>query len=186
MIIKNKKSISKKRIIIASVLIVLFGSGIAFSYMYYHQNSNQIAKTTSTTPTAQSNYTKGDNRQNANSNTVTQGGAIDNSGKTSSTSEQSQWKVSDSGVITLKQPLSGSTLKSGDELSGAATLDKVQYRLVDNQTGVIAQGALNVVNGNFSGTLQFRAQSGSGILVIYSFDGQSREINRVEIPVTLQ
>ena len=188
MYIKNKNNIKhKKALIIGLIILAMLIAGVVLAIVFSKKNSDDSAHTTSTAPAAQSNYTNGDSRENASSSTTTQGGATDNHGQSSSSSvDQTTWKTSDSGVITLKRPVSGSALKLGDELSGAAALDKIQYRLVDNAVGVIAQGSLSVVNGDFSGTLQFHAQSKTGLLVVFSFDSQGREINRVEIPVTLQ
>lgn len=187
MYIKNTNNVKhNKALTITIIALVVIIVGVVLVIFFSKKNSENSARTTSTAPTAQGDYSGGDNRQNADS-TSTQGGAVDNHGQSSSTpTDQSTWKTSDSGVITLKQPISGSTLKSGTELSGVATLDKIQYRLVDNAVGVIAQGALTVVSGGFSGTLQFQARSKTGSLAVFSFDDQGREVNRVEIPVAFQ
>jgi cytoskeletal protein RodZ len=179
--INNKK---KSVVIILIIILVILAAALGIFIL----NRNNEPETTSKSPTAQSNYNSGGNHQNSSSGNVTQGGATDNNGKaTNQSTSQSQWKTSDSGVIILKEPITPAVIKNGDEFSGVATnLDKIEYRLVDNAAGVIAQGELNVVNDNFSGNLQFQTKGGLGRLDVYSYDSQGREINSVELTVTLQ
>lgn len=116
---------------------------------------------------------------------VDKGTAVDNQGQATTpvTTNPGQWAISNSGQLTLKQPVAQATLKSGDDLSGSAKVSRVQYRLKDNQVGVIAQGFLNVINGNFSGTLQFTSHASSGRLDVFSSDPTGVEINEVQVPV---
>lgn len=145
------------------------------------------AQTSSKTATAQSNYTGGKSRPISSQNSVSQGGAIDEKGVApTTTTDPSNWASSSSKAITLKQPIAGSQLNSGDPITGSATVNPIQYRLVDDANGVIAQGSLSVVSGVFSGKLQFKAYSSTGTLTVFSFDTQSgAEVNRIQIPVKL-
>lgn len=180
----HKKIKSKKLVIMIIVIIAVLGVGGYFGFQII-QKANQ-PKTTSRSVTAQSNYTSGDNKTNSSSNDASQGGATDNNGKVSGdqTTIESDWKKSDSGVVILKEPIGGNTIKSGDEFSGTASgLDSVEYRLVDDTAGVIAQGEVSVVNGSFSGNLQFKPRSSSGVFKVYSFNAQGQEINSSEIEV---
>ncbi|MGH7195069.1 MAG: hypothetical protein ACREJM_16270, partial [Candidatus Saccharimonadales bacterium] len=72
-----------------------------------------------------------------------------------------------SGNITLQLPSPNSTIKTGDSITGLAKVSTVQFILTDNSVGMIAQGNLKVVNGKFSGTLQFTPHSSSGKLEVY-------------------
>jgi len=94
-----------------------------------------------------------------------------------------QWTKSESGQITLKQPVADSTLSSGATISGSASVSQVYYRLIDDKTGVISQGVLDVVNGNFSGKVNFYSHGDSGRLDVYSLDSNGREVNEVQISV---
>jgi len=117
--------------------------------------------------------------------TKNDGTATDNQGQVTSpiSTNSSQWLRSASGVITVKQPISGSIIKSGVELVGTAQASKVQYRLVDNQVGVISQGFINVVSGNFSANLSFQSRSSTGRLDVFTANDNGVESNEVQIPV---
>ncbi|HUD06360.1 MAG TPA: hypothetical protein VMR34_00585 [Candidatus Saccharimonadales bacterium] len=111
------------------------------------------------------------------------GGAIDTNGQAGAETSPSQWTTSQSGAITVKQPIANGTLQTGDVLSGSATVSQVSFTLIDNDVGVIAQGTLNVINGNFSGTLQFMPKASSGRLDVYSTNSLGVEYNQVQISV---
>lgn len=112
------------------------------------------------------------------------GGANDTNGSGSSSTPASQWTTSQSGEITVKQPVANDTIQDGAVLSGSAKVGQVYFNLIDDQVGVIAQGSLNVVNGDFSGTLHFTPHSTSGRLDIYSTTTPGGpELNLVEIAV---
>jgi len=114
-----------------------------------------------------------------------QGTDVDNKGKvtTPPTTNSRLWTASQSGVITVKQPTAQTTFKSGDTVSGSASVPQVQYRLIDDQTGILTEGSLSVVNGNFSGTLQFQPVATTGRLDVFTVNAAGVESNEVEISV---
>lgn len=116
---------------------------------------------------------------------IDQQGDVDKNGQAPSSvsSDQSKWTVSQSGLITVKTPSIGSTLKPGDEVYGSAQVGQVQYRLIDNQVGVISQGFIKVVNGNFGAAINFKPYSSSGRLDVFSTDQTGKELNEVQITV---
>jgi|SRR5665213_2534132 len=123
-------------------------------------------------------------KKSAPSSTINQGTATDNHGAGTVTTPSSEWVTSTSGLLTVQQPTPNSTIKTGVALSGTAKLDQVQYRLTDDQVGVISQGTLSVVNGKFSGSINFHAYASSGRLDVFSSDpNNGREINEVQLPV---
>lgn len=84
---------------------------------------------------------------------------------------KSQWTTSSSGTITLQQPYPNATIQSGSIISGtiqSSSIHTVNFILTDNAVGQIAQGSLSVVNGKFSGSLNFTSHSSSGTLQVYS------------------
>jgi hypothetical protein len=175
---KNKKSFFKSAYFyILALTIVLIAVLAIFELThvtdFYHKKSSD----NHTSQTANS----------ANSNSNQQGGATDTSETTTDTTivtNQSDWTPSASGVITLQQPIDGATLKTGDTIRGIATVESIQYRLEDNRMGVIAQGNLSVVDGKFSGILQFTPKGTNGTLDIFTFDPSSgAEINHADINV---
>jgi hypothetical protein len=115
---------------------------------------------------------------------VRQSAANDTNGQSAANTSPSQWATSASGLITLKSPVANSTFKSGGTISGTAKVSKVWYRLVDDNSGVISQGApLNVVNGKFSATLRFHAYGKTGHLDVFSFNSNGAEANEVSVKV---
>ncbi len=118
--------------------------------------------------------------------TLNQGSPTDKNGQVPSSgvpTDPSKWSSSASGVITVKLPTSNSTLQSGDTLTGTASVNLVQYRLIDSQVGVISQGPINVVNGNFTAAINFKSNGSSGRLDVFTADSSGRESNEVQIPI---
>lgn len=157
----NKNHKNKKIIAIILILIALL---IVGGYLYHHDNKK--VPTTTASNTAKSGKT------NKPSISSTQGGVTRNSSGTtgsaaSSLPPSSDWVSSTNGDIVLQQPSANSTIQPGDTISGTANVSNVQFILTDNTVGLIAQGTLNVVNGKFSGTLQFTPHSTTGKLEIY-------------------
>ncbi len=110
-------------------------------------------------------------------------GGTDTNGNATSTTNSSQWVVAASGNITVKQPVANATLQPGGVLSGSAKVSQVNFRLIDNSVGVVSEGTLSVVNGNFSGNLNFTPHSSSGRLDVFSTNAQGVELNEVQISV---
>ncbi len=155
---------------------------------FFHKNAKdariivKAGKPTASTPTEQPPPTNPEKTPTP-TNDGNQGTAIDTHGSQTST-DPKQWVTSKSGDITVKQPSANATIKPGAVVAGSAKVNQVQYRLIDDQTGVIAQGPLSVVNGNFSGSLQFQAHSSGGRLDVFSFDPSGAEINEVQIIIS--
>jgi hypothetical protein len=59
----------------------------------------------------------------------------------------------------------------------------VQYTLIDNNVGVISQGTIPVVNGNFSATIDFSPTATAGRLDVFTTDANGKEINEVQLQV---
>jgi hypothetical protein len=182
---KIKNMMLRKKILLITALVLLLALG-AFGYGYFkHAHRFDNVVTTSKAPTAQAGYSQGDDRQSNSNNGVTQGGAVDTGGQNVPT--ETAGITSTSGAITVKQPAEGEALAVNSVISGVTNgVSTVQYRLIDDKAGVIAEGALKVVSGAFSGSLQFSSHSSSGRLDIFSYDSLGDEKNSVEIPVTFK
>lgn len=117
---------------------------------------------------------------------VNNGSSTDKKGQVPSgvSSDPSQWSTSTSGLITVKSPVANGTLASGGTITGTASSGPVQYRLIDDQVGIIAQGAISVVNGNFTATIQFKHYANTGRLDIFNTGADGREINEVQVTVS--
>lgn len=143
------------------------------------------AKTTSTSPTAQPTFNAGTDTKTPATTSGNNGGIIDTSGAGVASANNPNPTTSSSGAISVLSPASGQKIRSGDLVAGTAKITNVQYRLVDNEIGKIAEGSLGVAGGNFSGTLQFTSHGSSGTFVMFSTDPVTgAEINRVSIDVT--
>lgn len=174
---------TKKHYIIILLAILILAS---VGYVWHRHNSKQLIQTTSKLPTAQNDYTGGTTHKSTASQSGNNGVATDNHGDSSVTSD-SGGISSTGGLLKVVSPASGALLASGDVLKGVATsITSVQYRVVDDQIGVLAQGALDVVNGTYSGTLHFTAKSTTGRLDIFSLNAGGQEVNTVEVPVTFK
>lgn len=180
----HKKSKTKKAIIVTVLMVLLIVAVGAFGLWEHHNKSNSknnsqfVAQTHSTITTPPTQHSISNSSSGAG-----QGGVIDQNGKSSNSTSETQSTTSSSGNITLYQPSKNELVSPGATLSGIAKISKVQFMLIDNESGLLAQGQLNVVDGKFSGLLQFKAQSSAGRLDVYSSNGTGAEINLIEIPV---
>lgn len=198
----NNLKIKKQTKRVASVLILLILSVILIAIILYkadklpyigksHQPNYapaEEAQTTSTTPTAQADFTNGDDRQPGNTDKENQGSAVvsDNNGEISENVDKSQPVSSNTGEITVYSPVANTVITSGQSISGSSTLPRVTYRLVDDVTGMIAMGSLNVVNGKFSGTITFSTSAKSGKIDIFATREDQSEYSKVEIPINFR
>ena len=121
------------------------------------------------------------------STSANQGNATDNMGQTSTpvTTSPSQWQQSQSGLLTVQQPIANATIATGFTLSGTANTDGIHYRLIDNNIGVISLGIISLVGGKFSATVNFKSSSSAGRLDVFNTDASGKEINEVQIIVGL-
>ncbi len=150
-------------------------------------HDNQDAKTTSTLPTAQEDFTGGDERQPGNTVRENEGtGNIeDRQGAVSEQTDPGVWTTSSTGEVTVQNPYPNKILRSGTEISGTSSLQKVSYRIIDSVSGVIAQGELTVVNGKFSGIINFSSSATEGRLDIFGAHSDGSEFSNVEIPIKI-
>lgn len=184
---KHLTKLATHKLLTAGAVIVLAGGG----YYWVHRTPADKKIVTAGTPVTSTSDNSGPVKDvpekkstsgNADTNRNS-GGAKDTKGTTKTTTDSSQWTVSASGNITVKSPVANQTIKNGSVLSGSAKVSQIHYRLSDNKVGVIAQGALDVVNGNFSGVLKFSSQGSGGRLDVFSTDSQGVEYNEVQINV---
>lgn len=170
----QRHSRMNKTIIIVSVILLILVVGA----LYHNSSHNKAVKESLSnsqtktivkgTPSKPTQHTSVPSSSNSSS---TQGSVTNQAGQTTtSTPPSSQWTTSSSGAITLQQPYPNETIQSGVALGGTAnsTVSTVDFILTDSAVGQIAQGSLNVVNGKFSGILNFTNHSTKGTLQVYS------------------
>ena len=150
-------------------------------------SSTSEDKTTSTTKTAQEDFTGADEREPGNSLNENKGsgGIADNNGTISNGTDTTNPIISSTGEITIYAPRQKADVKSGDEISGASTLQKVSYRIIDDVSGVIATGTLQVVNGKFSGKLSYVSTAKEGRLDIFGTRSDGVEYSNVTVSIGL-
>ena len=161
------------------ILIFLFVIGLVL-YLRNHNNVTKQPAPTSTIKQLPQQTNNSGSKSLTTSNLSNQGNSIDHYGNSPSpiTTQQNQWVQSQSGYLTVKTPTLNSTISSGFILNGTdSTATNVNYRLIDNSTGVIAQGVISVVNGNFSATINFKSSGSSGRLDVFNTDSNGKEIN---------
>ncbi len=186
---KGKKSKVKKNIAIA-ILILILAAASAFSLekkgiidLYKQKiNTPPEEKTTSEAPTAQEDFTEGGAREELDTKR-NEGTVTDTGGDINQTPAELNGLVSPNGRITLYTPSKNSLFMSGNSVSGKSSFDKVSFRLIDNVSGVIAQGDLSVVNGSFSGVFDFKTAASEGRLDIYSVTPEGVEQENIEVPI---
>lgn len=183
---KLSKHTGHRRLLVGCLIAVVL---VALGVFFIHKHS---APKVAPAPTAnikqlpQHKAANNGDKKLSSTSAVNQGGPKDNHGEQTATDNPSnQWVQSESGVITVKNPVNNSEIKSGDTLTGSATVDKIQYRLIDDQVGVVSQGFISVVNGNFSASVNFPSYAKTGRLDVFSSDSSGRETNEVQIPVRL-
>lgn len=177
----NKKR-SKSLIIFASLLLVGVG---AYAYTQVDTTDKPINDDAPESIVADPEFSDGTDREPMTT-PARDGSITEDESADEPTNDDLEPTTSESGVISVISPQPNSRLSSGDRLSGSANVERVQYRLIDNNIGVIAQGSLSVKEGKFSGAFDFNSQGTQGRLDIFSYSQEGIEENQVEIDVRLK
>lgn len=188
---RNWFRLPKKALLGLAALVLILGALEATNTTHFFHKDNKnlkvITKAGTATPKPKENVSANsattEKSPGADTNSSSDGRAVDTHGQASTSTSSDQWVISKSGNLTVKQPIANGTLKSGGILSGSAKVSEVHYRLIDSLKGVVAQGILSVTDGNFSGTLQFSASATSGRLDVFSTEPDGSEVNEVQIAV---
>ena len=186
MVKSYKNSWLGHRFLLSLLAVIVVVAGVAL-VINHDKNSPNVTTPPRPTITQLPEHKASNNGEKKPSTTsqVNQGTATDNNGAGQVNTPSNQWTISASGAITVKDPAPGSTVKSGFLLAGSATVGKIQYRLIDDQVGVISQGFISVVNGNFSASVNFPSYGKSGRLDVFSTSSNGAEINEVQIQINL-
>lgn len=185
---QTSKPKKKYWLITTGILLLLLAGGAVYWWHFVRTPATkQITKAgnfSSNNAPANSANNPAPKKSPTSSNTQrTISGSTDTNGQATANTNSSQWITSASGNITVEQPIANATIQSGTTLSGTAKVSTVNYRLVDDSVGVISEGTLNVVNGKFSGNLNFTPHSSGGRLDVYSTAPNGAELNEIEIAV---
>lgn len=187
----SKRGFGRKQLLLFGALILIGGLVVLFLEKrqiidLYSKEPTAVnpsdAKTTSSAPTAQEDFTGGDERL-IPENKKNEGTVQDTGGTASNNVDDSLWTNSADNMITVYSPAKNALVTNGSVLSGESKLPKVYFRLIDDVSGVISRGSLNVVNGKFSGTFDFSTTGTNGRLDIFNSASDGVESSNVEIPV---
>lgn len=181
---------NKKTVIILTVTATLFAIALFLELSgrinIFGDNHQRVidskTKTTSNAPTAQEDFSDGNDRE-PDTSTKQEGTLTDNRGQVSSIPPSNSWTTSSSGEITVYNPAKNSSVSNGFVLSGKSSYDNISFRLIDDISGVIAQGNLSVINGEFSGSFNYSTESKSGRLDVFNSSDSGVEKNNIEIPI---
>ncbi len=159
---------STKGYLLGLLVIVLIGGGVILYVQHHNKKNPNLAASKNNHVTVKATPSTPTQHQQSTDNSTGQGGIVDQKGRVGgSLPPPSQWVSSTSGNIILQQPSANTIVRSGDTLSGTAKVSTVHFILKDSSVGLIAQGSLSVVNGKFSGTLEFTPHSKKGSLEVY-------------------
>lgn len=189
---RQKKSKNKRMRVATAVLIVVIiaaAAWVAYSKWFTDPKDVENTVTTSEQPSAQADYNAGgDDNKEAPGNTLHEGGGSAGiaEGAGSGAENTGEPIVSSTGEITVYAPAQNSVVKSGQVVSGASSLPTVSYRIIDNVSGVIASGQLNVVDGKFSGKLNFDTSATEGRLDIFATKADGTEYSNIAISLELR
>jgi ABC-type Na+ efflux pump permease subunit len=190
---KNQKKKNRKRILlIVFILFAIFGAGILlleetgttnlFANKRTISDVDKNAKSSSKIDTAQSDFKNGDNRS-TNKTIKEEGSVTDKNGAIITAPPENQWSKSTDGYIVVYSPAHNSTIRSGQPIEGSSNEDRVYFRLSDNVAGVIAQGSISVVNGKYSGVLNFSSNGTEGEVEVFHQAPDGRESSNVSVLV---
>lgn len=185
---KNKRSKTKLIVILFFIIILAAAITLFFLEKTHITNFIQIEKNTKTEkiePSAQSDFTNQKERTTTQ-NKKDEGFVTDTKGVDNTIPNKSEWITSSDDNITVYTPGKNSVLSTGGLLSGESTSKKVSFRLIDNVSGMIAQGKLDVINNKFSGVFDFKTTASEGRLDVYIENSNGSESSVIEIPIRLK
>jgi len=183
------KNIKLKKPLVVLFTIIFLGLVVFLGYRYYNHNQPRVSPNPKPTITSLPSSTTSTNTKSINPtpshSTSISNATVNNTSSSPVSTPSSSWTQSQSGVITVKTPVANSTIKNGFQLIGSAETSEVQYRLTDNNVGVISQGTIPVVSGNFSASINFTSSGTTGRLDVFTTDNNGKEINEVQIHVII-
>lgn len=187
---RMKKLTSKKHFVILIICLAVLLAVTAFWIIKTRRdntllNDKNTAQTTSTAPSAQSSFTGNDTSKQDHSSVDKPSVKItDNSGTLSSIPASQYWsKSSDGSSIIVYTPSQNEALNKSVTISGQATSKQVSYRVIDNVTGLISSGNINVIDGKFSASLTFSTTATEGRVDVFNQSDYGKETNDVSVPV---
>ncbi len=168
---------------IISLVVALNNSGGESAPTPPAENIDNESQTTSEEPTAQSNFSDGDEREPGNSLSEDDGvGSVENDNAPVEPTDNPI--ASDDDKTVVYSPTNNQMILSGSAISGNTQNDNVYFRLIDNKVGLIGEGKLTLKdNGDFSGKFNIDSHGDKGRLDIFSRSNEGIEYSAVYIDV---
>lgn len=193
---RHKKSKSASRPLLVALgggLVVVVGGYLLAAHFCHlwplapkkSSLTDSAAHTTSTAPSAQSDFT-GDEVKSPSPTPSRDSGntATDTQTPSQSNTDSSTWiRSKDGSSIVMMGPADNTLFSSGDIIYGTATANMVSYELEDNVSGVILRGQANVVNGKFSVKVSFSTTGTTGRINVFNEATDGTESNNVSAAV---
>lgn len=180
---KKTKILLLLLLVVILVFVILELTGKTSFILNKNQDTtiDTTSKTTSKSKSAQSDFTGGGDRKPAPSNDKASVDVNDTNGAGVQVTQSPS--VSKDGQVTVYSPGKNSIVTNGSSITGKTSGQQVSFRIIDNVSGVIATGTLNVVNGNFSAALGFSTTASEGRIDVFQTKSDGTEYSVVEIPV---
>lgn len=184
------KIVNKKKYLSLFLLVLGIAIAVAIYFALHNQiikpsySTNTTAQTTSSQRSAQSDFSQGDDSKKVNTSPRNEGTISQDSNQQAPATSADKWSSSQDGsTIVVFNPTKSQVLESGHILNGTANTPTVDFRLIDDVSGVIASGSLAVNNGKFQGIFNFSTKAKNGQLDLFTSSHDGVESNNVSIPV---
>jgi hypothetical protein len=182
---KKKKTSTVKQhkqqlLVLAVVIVVVIGS-----FVYWRSTQPKPVRQETPRPTITSLPAKGNPKPEKSSTVAT--GSNPGTGTDTTpekiTTKPTQWSASKSGVVVVQNPIIDQTIKPDAILSGTSSANTLQYRLIDDDTGIISEGSIDVKDGKFSVSMSFKSHASTGRLDVFTVNSSGVEEDEVQIKV---
>jgi cytoskeletal protein RodZ len=183
---KNRQKY-RKTLALSFVGVLLVSAIILGAYIYSKNRTPIVAnenstQTTSTQATAQNDFSEGGNREAKTGEDKSQSSInVEDTLGNDAGVAHSDSITSKTGEITVYSPREGDSVTNELTLSGESSLKFVNYRLINNESGLVASGRLDVVNGKFSAKLKITPEAQQGRLDIFGSRNDLSEFSNISI-----
>lgn len=183
------KIVNKKKYLTLSLFFLVIAVAIAI-YLIINgriitpNSSDSAVQTTSSQRSAQSDFSQGDSSKRIDTSPRNEGTISEDSSQQAPVTSADKWSSSrDGSTIVAFNPTRDQILESGHVLNGTASVPVVNFRLIDDISGVIASGSLAVNDGKFQGVFDFSTKAKNGQLDLFTSSNDGIESNNVSIPI---
>jgi len=186
------KSINKKinkylllMLFVAIVVLLVYGF-VAFKIPKTSKPKTTAKNTNAVNVKKAQKNTNSEDKKLVNNSSSKKFNFNDTNGNDRSSSSPSKWTGSQDGKILLKQPAQSQLVGNSFSIIGIAYSDNLNFRVIDESSGVLGQGRLNIVNNNFSSSIQLEPKSKNGRLDVFSVRDDGTENSEIQIELVFK